>query len=530
MNKLIKIRFFYFIGLIFLFLSCGNAESSCPENSFLHSSGNCVNPCDNINCGDGECSAVSATEYRCSAPECVTPKVLDKTTNRCIEPCANLDCGDGECEIISDTEIKCKEPICEDGYFVDDNNRCVNPCDEADCGSEAMCQADGAYYFECKLSCDNDLGYYKEDNQCINPCRFIDCGLGETSCNYDQATSTRTCQCDDEHVLLNDRCRKPFSPIQWEESSFTPFEAEGFRDPSSNYDHTPHHNGYDVFFKESESQYIEGNFEYGDLRVNLQDEDVAIYYYSYTDETPSWKFLADVTVYDNDAGDYSDATNPCRDFLDGSSKGGTFCYEIPEDKKFPIGLHLIKLVVKGDASETNMFIRVKADNEVLKMVVFDMDGTLTTSDSEITWAYARELWDGDSADMDMYPSAEEMATYYYQRGYEILYLTARPYWLSEKSYNWLVLRNFPFGYMHTYEGVMPDGDFDAEAFKKRYLASLVDKGIKFEYTYGNALTDIAAYKSIETPCNRIFIIGENAGKECSVAVPSYPQHLATLPR
>ena len=469
---------------------------------------------------------MSASKFKCSEPTCITPSVLDKESNRCVEPCSNLNCGDGECKIISATKVECLPPICDDGFYPNDKNICTNPCEDVTCGTDAICQGENAYQFECVRGCNNEKGYYEIDGQCINPCAFVDCGLGETSCTYEKSTSSRSCQCDDEHILLNDRCRLPFKAITWEASAFTPIDPEGFRNSSSNYDHTPHHNGYDVIFKESQNQYIEGNFEYGDFRVNLEDEDVAIYSYSYTDENPTWKHVADVTV--GSSGKYSDDTNPCKDFLDGFNKSGTFCYEIPEDKKFPVGLHLIKLVVKGDGSETNMFIRVKEDNKVLKMVVFDMDGTLTTSDKDISLAFLAELWNGDSADMPMYPSAEKMATYYYQRGYEILYLTARPYWLSEKSYNWLVIRNFPFGYMHTYEGSMPDGNLDAETFKKRYLQSLVDKGIKFEYTHGNALTDIAAYKSLNTPCNRIFIIGPHAGKECSVAVPTYPQFLETL--
>ena len=527
---IIKFKIFFLLLIPIMMLSCNDKEAQCKDGSFLHSSGNCVDPCKNIGCGDGECIAVSANEYKCSEPTCISPKTLDKLSNRCVDLCSELDCGAGECKIISASKAECIPPVCDENFYPDDNNNCVNPCIDVNCGAEAICQTDNAYSFECVAGCDNSLGYYEKDGKCVAPCKDVDCGLGEVSCNYEPSTGSRSCQCDSDHILLNDRCRLPFKKIQWEASAFTPIEPEGFKDHKDKYDAIPHHNGYDVIFKKSDTQYIEGNFEYGKFRKNLENEEVSIFVYSYTDENQNWKPLADVIVYDNDAGEYSDSDNPCKDFLDGSDKGGTFCYVLPEGQKLPIGLHLIKLVVRGDGSETNMFMRVKPDNEELKMVVFDMDGTLTTSNSEISWAYARELWDGDSADMAMYPSADKVATYYYQRGYEILYLTARPYWLSEKSYNWLVLRNFPFGYMHTYEGTMPDGNLDAETFKKRYLKSLTDKGIKFEYTYGNALTDIAAYKSLGTPCNKIFIIGEHAGKDCSVAIPSYPQHLEDLPR
>ena len=55
--------------------------------------------------------------------------------------------------------------------------------------------------------------------------------------------------------------------------------------------HTPHHNGYDMIFKAGEIQYIEGKFQYGDLRKDLEKEWVSIYRYSFSDLEPLWKRL-----------------------------------------------------------------------------------------------------------------------------------------------------------------------------------------------------------------------------------------------
>ncbi len=462
-----------------LLISCSDSTEKTIDNE-------CKENCEPVVCSDG---------------------LFANSQNICINPCENINCGDGLCVPLSAYKTKCNPPECESGMFLNGENKCVNPCENIDCGNEAICEGKSAYSFECVVNCSEN--YIEDNNICVNPCANVDCGLGVSNCVVDSATQ-KHCECETGYVLVNDKCRIPFKPIQFESESFVYPEAEGFVDPENtdNATHTPHHNGYDMFFNENEEQYIDGNFEYGDFRVDLSNEAIAIYVYSYTDENPQWKHLIDLST-DID---------------------GIIHYDIPNDKKFPVGNHLIKLLVKGDLTEANMYIKVFKATEPLKLVVFDMDGTLTTADSEITWDYLNELWNGDVNDSEMYPGAPEVATYYYQRGYNILYLTARPYWLSEKSYQWLVLKNFPFGLLHTYEGATPDGNFDAAGFKKAYLQSLIDKGIEFSFTYGNALTDIEAYKFIGKPCDEIFIIGEHAGKECVNAVANYVYHLTTLPK
>jgi len=525
----------FIVAILFAVISCGDdtgetGEVNCPVGSFYHDSGNCINPCEGVDCGDGECTGISAVKYECTKPACVMPKVYNELNNTCGEPCENIDCGDGECVVVTETEVKCEDPVCETGSFVNENNRCINPCDNIDCGTGLICQGIDSESFDCVANCSNPEGYFEENRICVNPCYNVDCGLGSATCISESAIDFH-CECDDEHELVNGKCRRPLFYLfkkyadgennQEEAIAFHDLNLEnggGFGD-----NHDPHYNGYDMVFNESETQFILGNFEYGDFRLNRQNEPVSLYVWSYTDENPSWKYLADTETCDNDQGHY-DADHFCA--VEG--KGGMINYDIPQAQKLPVGLHLIKLYMKKDGVSTSMYIRVKPDNEQLKMVVFDMDGTLTTDDSEVTLTYVTSLWNGER-DMEMYPGAPSIAKYYYQRGYEIIYVTARPYWLTEMSYEWLVEKGFPRGLTHAYEGAIPDGNFDAETYKKGYLESLTNKGVDFSFTYGNALTDIAAYKYIGTPCNKIFIIGEHAGKDCSTAVEDYPYHLTKLP-
>ncbi|MGQ7182198.1 hypothetical protein ACUOA5_48485, partial [Escherichia coli] len=40
--------------------------------------------------------------------------------------------------------------------------------------------------------------------------------------------------------------------------------------------HTPHHNGYDVILDRNATQYIDGKFQYGDFRKDLEGEWISI--------------------------------------------------------------------------------------------------------------------------------------------------------------------------------------------------------------------------------------------------------------
>ncbi|MDX8368011.1 hypothetical protein [Cytobacillus sp. IB215665] len=286
--------------------------------------------------------------------------------------------------------------------------------------------------------------------------------------------------------------------------AFPSIEPEGFNDFVNQYfiaTHTPHHNGYDKIYSTTESQIIEGKFQYGDIRKDLEGEWVSIYLWSFAEDDAIWKKIG------------REKTN-----LD-----GRIFYNIPEDQKLDKGLHLVRLHVEGDATFTNMFIKVIDQNE--KFVVFDIDGTLTTDDLESVKEYADEYF-SEEYRAEMYEGANEVVDFYVEQGYNIIYLTARPYWLSSVSQKWLIDNDFPFGLLHTY----PEGSFsdDAAGYKKDYLLSVLDREGIIDFAYGNALTDIEAYLNVGLSKEQVFIIGENAGVEGITPVNHYPDHLMIL--
>lgn len=296
--------------------------------------------------------------------------------------------------------------------------------------------------------------------------------------------------------------------FDFKSSKFTPPPKSNFINWYNQYllrTHTPHHNGSDSIFKTTDTQYIDGKFQYGDFRKDLEYEWISIYAWSFSDAETKWKKIGRAKT----------------------NSDGRIHYVIPDSNKFGTGLHLIKLYVEGDGTEAHMYIRVLDGNK--KYVVFDIDGTLTIDDCENIKEYANEFWNG-IYNARMYEGAVDITKYYVARGYEIVYLTARPYWLTEKTQQWLIRNGFPRGVIHTYEGSDIVSGSGAVTYKRDYLQSIMSKGVQLNYAYGNATSDIDAYLAVGLTGDRIFIIGEHAGLKGTTPIFSYPEHLRKLPQ
>lgn len=174
----------------------------------------------------------------------------------------------------------------------------------------------------------------------------------------------------------------------------------------------------------------------------------------------------------------------------------------------------------------------------LEAVVFDIDETLTISDAE---------WEKQKADGTYDPVAREAATElvvaYAERGYYIVYLTARAKtWVlkgtgetsPDATRRWLVEHEFPIDDARTRlimaDMVVPGSA--ARTYKAEALADMQADGFAFVAAYGNAVTDIAAFGDAMIAKESTFIIGEHAGEDGTVAIAgeSWKSHLdAHLP-
>ena len=267
--------------------------------------------------------------------------------------------------------------------------------------------------------------------------------------------------------------------------------------------HKPHHNGYDKIFNKDETKVLKAKFQYGDFRKDLQNESVIIFAFSFKESNQKWIKLGEKNTDDD----------------------GIIKYIVPKNQNLQIGMNLIRFYVKGDGSIADSFIQVI--DKPVKYVVFDIDGTLTVSDKEISKEYVNEILN-ENYSPKMYEGANKVCEYYLKKGYKILYLSARPNWLLSNSRTWLREKDFPLGILHTHMGADILLKEEPFTFKRDYLLYLKSKGVEFAAVYGNALTDIKAYEKIGIDKLNTFIIGKHAGKSNTVIVKSYLDHLFLL--
>jgi hypothetical protein len=277
------------------------------------------------------------------------------------------------------------------------------------------------------------------------------------------------------------------------------------------------HRGQDVLVVVGQPQRLVAKFAYGQLDKDLKDEAVDIYVQRAV-PCGEWSLLGQAwTTKDGDKGT-----------VDGvEDDGGRVFFDITEERRLPLGRYPIRMRVRGDGTVAAFELVVVPPKTMV--VVFDIDGTLTTRDKEITKEYLAELVNIDY-DPVMYEGAVEVVKAWAEKGYTIAYVTGRPDWLRELSEKWLRAKGFPPGVLHladTMHQVLPTSGGVAK-YKSDYLKSLQARGLFVAAAYGNATTDIEAFAAAAIDKSRTYIIGPHGGKEGTVAVGGYREHVKGL--
>jgi hypothetical protein len=154
-----------------------------------------------------------------------------------------------------------------------------------------------------------------------------------------------------------------------------------------------------------------------------------------------------------------------------------------------------------------------------KVVVTDIDGTLTLDDTEIV----KQVGDGAYVPLLM-GAAVQLTQAWADKGYPIVYMTARPHSLRAESRSWLTALDFPGGPLITENGADPD------VYKTLWLKRMIDDfGWDIVVAYGNADTDITAYANAGIPKAVTFIVGPFAGQMETqpIANQDFTDHIAT---
>ena len=177
----------------------------------------------------------------------------------------------------------------------------------------------------------------------------------------------------------------------------------------------------------------------------------------------------------------------------------------------PVGDYVVRFVVEGDLSSTSGYLSVVDPGR--EAVLFDIDGTLTINDFEAAADYL------GIKTATPYYYAREVVNTYRQKGYQIIYLTARPYWVTKDGREWLNIQGIGPWHYHSNpygDGPIPPNTQQFKADYVRYLRNTV--GLNIIRAYGNATTDIGAYADAGLPKANTYIIGPNAGKDGTQAI------------
>jgi len=238
------------------------------------------------------------------------------------------------------------------------------------------------------------------------------------------------------------------------------------------------HSAQDVIAVPSAPRSLPGKFTYGLASKDLEDEMIRVW----LDDCDGWRDLGD-HLTDSD---------------------GRIAVHAPTE--LGPGVYEARFQVLGDQSTTTSFLWVLPAGT--KIVVTDIDGTLTESDAELFY----QTLDGTHVPV-AYPGAVDLTLSHVSIGYVVVYLTGRPYWLTDKTRTWLTDLGFAAGPVHVADSnadILPTDD-SVGAYKLAWLEGLAAAGYVIDFAYGNATTDIYAYMGAGIPADHVWIIGTNAG-------------------
>lgn len=182
------------------------------------------------------------------------------------------------------------------------------------------------------------------------------------------------------------------------------------------------------------------------------------------------------------------------------------------------GQYQLKAVVMGDLSEATGYLT--AVRSGTQAVLFDIDGTLTQSDFEQLLDYPGIAY------ADPKPGAFDLVQSYMDKGYQVIYLTARVYWYARGTREWLDYMGLPQGFLRTSLS-NEISLFKTADYKASFIDSVQAKGVEVVRAYGNATTDAEAYELAGLAKQDSFTIGKDAGHlgTQAIANDSYYEHL-----
>jgi hypothetical protein len=249
---------------------------------------------------------------------------------------------------------------------------------------------------------------------------------------------------------------------------------------------SPNHRCLDLVYNPGQEQLLIGKFTYGFYDKDLKDEKVEIWI-----RVTCGQWVKFGSFFTSEEGEYGSVAGVEDD-------GGRVFFTIPQSMALGPGAYPVKMLVKGDHSEANCHLHVWRPG--MHAVVSDIDGTITTSESDGLWTAF------DPSSPEPHPSAPEAFGAYASKGYQIVYLTARPEFLTNGTRAWFTARGFPAGIFHLSETSLGEHGSAASDYKAAYLQTLTrDRAVHLDWAYGNRGTDLDAYLRAGIQPSRIYL-------------------------
>lgn len=255
---------------------------------------------------------------------------------------------------------------------------------------------------------------------------------------------------------------------------------------------SPAHAAQDLLYVQGNPITVKAKFAYGSFSKDLEDEPIE----AFIELCAGWQSIGEFKTDDD----------------------GIISFSLTEKLgALPNGVYPLRFQVRGDASlaEATLGIYPKGTH----LIVFDIDGTLTTKDEEIMKDFASELYDGKYVP-EAYPGGPALTQIHYKRGAVLFYMTGRPYWLTKLTKEWLQKMGYAPATLRltdSTEEALPS-ESGVGDYKMKNLKNLIAQGFVVDLAYGNAATDIYAYLGAGIDAKNAYIIGEHGGKQGTNAI------------
>lgn len=274
-------------------------------------------------------------------------------------------------------------------------------------------------------------------------------------------------------------------------------EGRGFRHTSSRLTAATsfaNHRGRDMFYNPGDDVWVMGKLAYGVIDKDLKDEDVDVYLQRACGA--EWEYVATTRSTKEGAHDSVEGVE---------DTGGRVYFQVPAEIELGLGRHRFELVVAGDGTHTPVYVDIVPAGQ--PMVVSDVDGTLTTN--ELIEFPAMLVGATPPAN----PGAPAALTALAERGYRVMYLTARPEYLGTRTHDFLTERGFPPGIVHTTLTKLGATGSSAAAFKTAELQALGSRGLVPAWGFGNRDSDADTYDAVGAETCVLFQ-WDDPGKGC----------------